>query len=446
MGLRTAAELAAKVRSGELGPVEVVSAALSRIEQARAELGAFVTVRREAALAEAWELAARPDLAELPLAGVPVTIKDNIEVAGEPSRFGSLASSDAPAAADHELVRRLRAAGAVVVALTTLPELGLWPFTDAPGQTTRNPWDLSRSPGGSSGGAAASVAAGLVPIAHGNDGGGSLRIPAANCGLFTIKPGSSLTTPPGKKAGWGGLVADGAFTTTVADGALALSVLADRPELASPVEPRELKIGVDLRSASPLAPVDPAWKQAVSATAAALVKLGHQVTTARLAYPANPWVPLSRWFGGAAEDAQRYDWSQLQPRTRTHVRIGKTVNRFGLVSGSEKLRSGMERAFEGFDVVITPTLARNSPQADGWSQRPWAQNWWASVRYAPYCIYWNILDWPAASVPSGLHPRTKTPLATQLIARPGQEELLLGLAAQLERLRPWPRVAPAFDQ
>jgi amidase len=182
MTLPTAVESAAAVRSGALTAVDATRAALARIERGTG-LGAFQVVRAEKALAEAAEVDARIDRPLLPLAGVPIAIKDNIPVAGEPMRDGSAATDSAAQSADHEIVARLRAAGAVVVGITRVPELCVFGTTDSVYGTTRNPWNVKRTSGGSSGGSAAAVASGQVPFAHGNDGMGSVRIPAANCGL-----------------------------------------------------------------------------------------------------------------------------------------------------------------------------------------------------------------------------------------------------------------------
>ncbi|CAM5373276.1 Glutamyl-tRNA(Gln) amidotransferase subunit A, chloroplastic/mitochondrial [Streptomyces violaceorubidus] len=186
---RTAVEIAAAVREKRATPREVVAEHLARIERLDGRVGAFRAVRAQAALAEAEEVAARGDLGELPLAGVPVAVKDNLAVRGESTRVGSAATPHTPADADHVTVARLRAAGAVVVGLTNVPELCVFGTTEGVLGTARNPWDPARSAGGSSGGSAAAVAAGMVPLALGNDGMGSLRIPAANCGLVALKPG-----------------------------------------------------------------------------------------------------------------------------------------------------------------------------------------------------------------------------------------------------------------
>jgi amidase len=189
-------------------------------------------VRGQAALAEAAAVDARPDRPGLALAGVPVAVKDNIAVTGEPMRVGSQASLAGPRTRDHLVVARLRAAGAVVVGVTRMPELAVWAFTDGRFGMARNPWDLSRTCGGSSGGSAAAVAAALVPLAHGNDGLGSIRVPAAACGLVGVKPGFGVV-PAGPGADvWCSMGENGPIATTVADAALGLSVMAGNPALA----------------------------------------------------------------------------------------------------------------------------------------------------------------------------------------------------------------------
>src|SRR4051794_4071347 len=246
-----ATEIAARVRAGELTAVDVVRAHLRHLVEGDPRLGAFRVVRTRAALAEAAAVDASPRRAQLPLAGVPVAIKDNIAVAGEVATDGSAAHHPAPATADHPVVARLREAGAVVVGITRVPELCLYPATDGPGTVTRNPWDTARSPAGSSGGSAAAVAAGIVPLAQGNDGMGSLRLPAAACGLVTLKPGSGVVPAEIGADSWSGMGENGVLATTVADLALGSAVLAGEPpaELTAPTRP--LRVAVSTRSPLP---------------------------------------------------------------------------------------------------------------------------------------------------------------------------------------------------
>ncbi len=448
MTLRTASETAAAVRAGDLSATDSVAVALGRIAAHDAKVGAMQVVRAERALAEAAQVAARADLAELPLAGVPVVIKDNVSVAGEPMRDGSLATSAAPRPADHPVVKRLRDAGAVVVGLSRVPELCIFGATDSPFGVARNPWDVTRTPGGSSGGSAAAVAAGMVPLGHGNDGMGSIRIPAACCGLVGLKPGHGVV-PSGLGANsWYDMAENGPLATTVADAALMLSVLAGEPGYATVREPdRPLRIGWSLRSPVAVSRLDDAWADGVRLTAEALADAGHVVEEAPFPYPLNAGPALMRWFGGASFDADGLDRKAMERRTRMHVRLGDVVRRLDLVKESQKAAwtEQAEAYFRRYDVLLTPTLAQPPISSQEWGRGSWARSIWANARYAPYPAPWNVLGWPGVSVPSGIHPEAGTPLGVQLVSPPGGEVVLLGLAAQLEARRPWPRVAPGYD-
>jgi amidase len=442
----TALEIAAAVKSGALTPGDVTAAVLKAIEAGDGRLGAFQVVRADAAVAEAAELTGRADLATLPLAGVPVAVKDNVPVAGEPMRDGSASTSAEPQPADHEVVRRLRAAGAVVVGLTKVPEFCVFGATDSTFGITRNPWDLSRTPGGSSGGSAAAVAGGLVPIALGNDGLGSIRIPAACCGLFGIKPGFGVVPSGLGNNAWYDMAENGPLATTVADAALMLAVLAERPGLAEVAEPdRPLRIAVSLRSPVSGVRSDLEHLRAVVRTARRLEAAGHEISRVDPPYPANPAPALARWFGGASFDADGLDRSLFDPAVRRHVSIGDTVRRRGLVRDDDRVafRAALAEFFASYDVLLTPVLASPPLAAVRWGERPWPKVAAANARFAPFSAPWNLAQYPAASVPAGLHPTEGTPLSVQLVAPDGGESRLLGLAAQIERLAPWPRTAHA---
>ncbi|MDQ1203472.1 amidase [Rhodococcus sp. SORGH_AS_0303] len=437
----TATSIADDVRNGRVQPAAVAREALDRIAARNDDLHAFVVVRPDEVLREADAIAVRADLRALPLAGVPVAIKDNVPVTGYPMRNGSLATSDTPAAADHPVVARLRGAGAVVVGLTSVPELCLWGATDGADGIARNPWNRDLTPGGSSGGAAAAVSSGMVPVAHGNDGMGSIRIPAANCGLVGIKPGLGLVPSELGNGSWFGMSENGPLTTTVADAALLLSVMADDPDLAYVDAPETTRIGVAVESPSPVVRVDPHFRQAALDVARELERIGHRTSTAALPYPASPLGQLARWTAGGAADAAGLDVSALQKRTRRHIAVGRRAARFVRPSQTETLTRRMRSYFESLDVVLTPALAAPPIRADRWSERGWAANMAANIRYAPFAAPWNLLGWPAVSVPAGLHPESGTPLAVQLAGPPGSERRLLALAAQIEQHRPWPRTA-----
>ncbi|MFE4575950.1 amidase [Streptomyces chartreusis] len=439
---RTATEIAAAVREKRATPREVVAEHLARIERLDGGIGAFRVVRTEAALAEADEVGSRGDLAELPLAGVPVAVKDNLAVRGESKRVGSAATPDTPSAEDHVTVARLRAAGAVVVGLTNVPELCVFGTTEGVHGTARNPWDTSRTAGGSSGGSAAAVAAGMVPIALGNDGMGSLRIPAANCGLVTIKPGTGVVPAGVSDGDWFGMSENGPLATTVEDARLMLSVLADT-EVVRPDTPCTYRIAVSLRSPIAGVAVSKPYASAAREAAGLLIKAGHQVRRADPPYPMSLGVTsLTHWTAGTAVDAQGLDARRLTRRTRVHAAVGKRfVDRARAGASREELRRRLEPFFDEYDVLLTPALARRSPRSEPWHERGWLRNIMANTNYSPLTPPWNLTGWPAMAVPLGTLP-SGAPTAVQLVGRPGSEAELLALAERMEELRPWRRTAP----
>lgn len=447
----TVVESADAVRNGRTTARALTEQALARIAARDADIRAFQVVRGERALAEADEVDRRADLATLPLAGVPIAVKDNVPVAGEPMRVGSEASDPAPQTADHPVVTRLRAAGAVVVGLTSVPELCVFGATDSAFGITRNPWNLSRTPGGSSGGSAAAVAGGMVAGAHGNDGMGSIRIPAACCGLVGIKPGSGVVPSELGNGSWFGFAENGPLTTTVADAALLLSVFAGDPALASAaeLEPSGLRVAVSVGAPSPATPVDPLFADAARRAGALLGRVGHRVSEKELRQP----VPLSLaalgvWFAGTEMDARLLlDRGRLERRVARHAAAGRAVLRAGRPRDADReaWRSIVGRFFADVDVLVTPGLAQVPLPAVRWGRRGWLQNMRASSSYAPFGQPWNFAGWPAMAVPAGVHPGRGTPLSVQLVAPPGNEARLLAVAAQLERLAPWPRVAPYYS-
>ncbi len=446
MDAQTAAEIAAAVRKGDLTARAATEQALGRIEERDGAIGAFQEVRVFKALREADAVDARADRSELALAGVPIAIKDNLPVEGEPMRTGSAGSSPVPQVKDHEIVRRLRDAGAVVVGLTRVPELCVFGATDSTFGITHNPWDPSRTPGGSSGGSAAAVAAGMVAVAHGNDGLGSIRIPAACCGLVGIKPGLGVVPADLGNGSWFDMSENGPLATTVEDCALVLSVLAGRPELATLGDHRGARIALSTKVPAPGIPLDRHWAAVVRETGELLRQVGYLVAQADPAYgqftaPSE----IVRWVAGTELDARLLsDRSKLQTRTRRHAAAGRAAIRLGLPreQGRARWRRAAEAFFADHDVLITPTLAQPAIEAKAWGERGWLSNVIANVRYAPFAGPWNLAGWPAMAVPAGLHPNGM-PLSVQLVARPGGEALLLSVARQLEVLRPWQRTAPA---
>jgi amidase len=445
-----ASVIAAGVRSGELSAVEVVRAHLAHLADVEPRIGAFRVVRAEAALAEAAEVDARPDRASLPLAGVPVAVKDNVGVAGETVTDGCAAAVQ-HADADHEVVARLRAAGAVVVGITRVPELCLYAATDGPGTVTRNPWDTALSPAGSSGGSAAAVAAGAVPLAHGNDGMGSLRLPAAACGLVTLKPGRGVL-PGGIGADdWSGMAVNGVLATTVADVVLGTAVLAGEEPVPPPDPGRPLRIAVARRSPVPGAGPDAEARAAVDRTVRLLRGAGHLVVGREPVVPPGAALGgVARWLAGAEDDASALglDRAALQPRSRTHARLGRLVRRAGLVrpATAERFRERTAAWFaeHGLDVLLTPIVNGPPLPARPWHERGFLANVAANTRWAPWAAPWNLAGVPAVVLPVGTRAEG-TPLAVQLVGPPGSETRLLWLAGELERRQPWRRHAPVFD-
>ncbi|WP_369253059.1 amidase [Geodermatophilus amargosae] len=450
-----ASVIAAGVRSGELSAVDVVRAHLAHLAEVEPRIGAFRVVRTEAALAEAAAVDADPRRGTLPLAGVPVAVKDNVAVAGEVATDGCAASGAGPADADHEVVARLRAAGAVVVGITRVPELCLYAATDGPGTVTRNPWDTARSPAGSSGGSAAAVAAGVVPLAHGNDGMGSLRLPAAACGLVTLKPGRGVL-PGGIGADdWSGMAVNGVLATTVDDVALGTAVLAGATsalDWSGPSDPgRPLRIAVARRSPVPGAGPDGPARSAVERTVRMLRGAGHVVVEREPVVPPGAALgAIARWLAGAEDDAASLgvDRAALQPRSRTHARLGRLARRAGLVrpATAERFRERTAAFFaeNDLDVLLTPITNGPPLPARPWHERGFLANVTANARWAPWASPWNLAGVPAVVLPAGTRPEGH-PLAVQLVGPPGSETRLLWLAGELERRAPWRRHAPVFD-
>jgi amidase len=441
----------------ETTSVELVDAALGRIDAAQDELCAFRVVRHDAARAEAAAADARRAAGEDgPLLGVPIAVKDDTDVAGETTAFGCAGTWE-PVTEDAEVVRRLRAAGAVIVGKTTTSELGQWPWTETPSVgVTRNPWHTEHTPGGSSGGSAAAVAAGLVPVALGSDGAGSVRIPAAWTHLVGIKPQRGrVSTWPDPEA-FNGLTCNGPLARTVADAALLLDVARgnhpgdrhqppahDTPyaEVARRADPGQLRIGLSFRIPFSGAParLDSQVRAAVQRLAGVLEGLGHAVVEAEPRYGliGIPFMPRST-VGVADWVARTPDPSQLDPRTRANARTGRLLKPLlGAARAVEPvLRRRIGAVFNDVDVVLAPTTARPAPRigaAEGLGE--WGTDK-LMVGHAPYAWPWNVLGWPGVNVPAGL-TREGLPVGAQLLGPANSEPRLIALAAQLEASERW---------
>ncbi len=437
-GVGTAIQIAADVRAGRRSPRDVLESCLARIDASDSTLGAFQVVDAEAARREADAVAGRPDLADLALAGVPVVIKDNVDVAGLPTRHGSAATSPQARTADDLLVTRLRAAGAVVVGKARLPELAIWGFTESRAYgTTCNPRDLTRNAGGSSGGSAAAVAAGFAPIALGSDGGGSLRIPAANCGVIGFKPSRGLVPlAGGLDDHWFGCSVFGPVARTVADAALALDVLAGTNRFRDPRPPaQQLRVATSLRSPSPIGRADAVARRSLAVAAERARAAGHHVVAASPPYPlelVNIWV--RRWLAGIATDVRQLELpvSQLEPRTRVMVAKGERLLRRGKPrrTDAEAWINRVLGWFNDFDVLLSPVIAAPAPAA-GWANDVgYLRAYLNGARCVPYTQAWNVAGFPALSLP--ISESNQRPGAVQIVAPLGADATVLSLALQLE--------------
>lgn len=450
------AETVAATTAGTLTARAAVDAALARITALDADLNAMSVVLADRARADADALDAGAERG--PLFGVPLVIKEEVDVEGCVTTFGGDANRT-PAAADAELVRRLRAAGAVVVGKTTMPEFGAFPYTESASRGyTRNPWDRRRTPGGSSGGTAVAVATGMVPVGIGGDGGGSIRIPSACCGLFGLKPQRGRVTTAPHPHLWWALGTAGPLTRTVLDSALVYDVLrgnvAGDLYTAGPTgsfaeaarrEPGRLRIGWSTKAVSLGVRPDPAHVRAVQETARLLREQGHDVREVDPHYPDPTGAFIPQFFAGIrAEADQMEDFDRLERRTRQTYRLGSWVTprvRDWALRQTEKVAARANRVFDDVDVLLTPAIAHRPPQVGILDRRGTVRSSLASLPAIAYAALWNVAGNPAASVPCGLAD-DGLPLAVQLVGPTDGEEVLLSLAAQLERVRPWPLVAP----
>ncbi|HST40793.1 MAG TPA: amidase [Conexibacter sp.] len=455
-------ELAALVRTGEISASELVGASLERIEALDGEINAFTHVDAEGALATAGAIKADDPR---PFAGVPIAIKDNRPVAGMPITMGAKLIQGVVPPFDAVFVQRLRAAGFVIVGKTALPEFGILPSTESVRNgPTRNPWDLSRTPGGSSGGAGAAVAAGMVPIAHGNDGGGSIRIPAACCGLVGLKPSRGrITLAPIEGESF--LVTDGVLTRTVAESAALLDLLAgpapgDASWAPPPSEPfaqtaarapGRLRIGVTMKPPLTETEIDPLAVQAVEEAVALLRELGHEVEEIDppWAVPGlldlfgaafGPAVAAGIVFAGtiagrepAADDMEALSWL-LWERAQ---RLG-SAHYIAAIGQLQALARTLVTATAAYDAVLTPSLAQRPVPIgtlSGAAPDP-AATFRRSGEFTPFTSIANVTGQPAISVPL-CHGADGLPTGVHFFGRPAQEGPLLALAAQLEAARPW---------
>jgi amidase len=453
------------VRAGEVSPKELVQLSLDRIARLDPELNSFRKVFAEKALLEAEQAEARlKGGEERPLLGVPIAIKDEVNVAGEINTHGTDGFSE-PARDDCEMVRRLREAGAIVLGLTLLPEMAICGFSEsATYGVTRNPWNPQRTPGGSSGGSASAVAAGLVPIASAGDGAGSIRIPAASCGLFGLKPSRGRISLAPNLEGWGGLAVEGCVSRSVLDTALWLDVVSggsreaeaplppERPFVeAAKTPPGKLKVAWSTSPPRAAAPptVDDNAKGSVVDAVELLSGLGHDVSRRDPDWGNIGNNITGRFLGGVSRTVKEVPHPErLESRTRGFGRLGGILPDGLYEKARGEGRAGdaarVNALFDDFDVLVTPVMGGTALPIRRWEGKGALQTVLGMSRFYPYCVPWNHLGNPAMAVPAGFSAEGM-PLSVQVIGRRGEEATLLSLAAQLEAERPWADSRPPIS-
>ncbi|WP_262698768.1 MULTISPECIES: amidase [Streptomyces] len=454
------------VRRGEVSPRELVEAAIGRIEETDPRLNAITHRRYERALAEADRV--RRDA---PFAGVPTLTKSLSDSEGDPANFGCawVAGHGRVAREDAVVNRRLKEAGFIVVGQTSAPEFGLLSVSESRVHgVTRNPWRTDLTPGGSSGGASASVAAGMVPVAQGGDGGGSIRMPAAFCHLVGLKPSAGrVSAGPGRPSRWGHSV-PAVVTRTVRDTAAVLDAVSGGApgDLGGPAplppggltamagrDPGRLRVGVLAHAPEHTPQVVAAVREAVLDTARILERLGHEVEEAHPTPMLDPRC-LTAFFDALSvtaaqgvealvrEFGEEPGPGDLDPVTWFWVRRGREITGLELADAlvwQSGLRAAMARWWQEFDLLLSPVFA-TPPKPVGW---PWREpdGLQRSVDVLAFTAPFNTTGQPAIAVPAAL-TESGTPIGVQLAAAYGREDLLVCVAAQLEAERPWASLRP----
>ncbi len=463
-GIAKQAEL---IAASEVSSRELVDVYLERIERFNPALNAFRVVFKERARMEADQADARRRAGNergggtgRPLLGVPIAVKEEQDVAGELTTCGTNAYGE-PAKADSEIVRRARAAGAIVIGKTQMPELGAFPWTDSPTWgVTRNPWELQHSPGGSSGGSAAAVAAGLVGAALAGDGGGSIRIPSAFSGLFGCKTQWGRVPLAPQAGAWHGLVVYGVLTRSVRDSALFYDAIADGPaDPDTPVVPpssfldalgqaRPLKIALATKlPPSPLTKLHAENRAALEETAALLRDLGHEVNEHEVDHgqlaPAGEFTVVYLRSVYETVSALAHP-ERVERRIAALARIGGMIPQGVLdwaLGRRAQYTARLNEPLADHDVLLTPVTPTPAPKIGAREGRGWLRTSIEASATVPYVACWNFTGQPACSVPAGFDA-DGLPRAVQLVGRPNDEATLVALAAQIEAERPWTQDRP----
>ena len=447
-------ELRDLVRKKEVRPREVAEFFLSRIEKLNPNLGAFMTVTADRAFADASRLEKMnaADAAELPLFGVAYSLKDLLWTKDVRTTFGSKNYENWHAPADAELAVRLANSGGILLGKTTTPEFGLRPTTeDGLCPPARNPWNLEHTAGGSSGGSACAVAAGLHPVAQGSDGGGSVRIPAACCGLVGIKPSRGrITRAPQDGESWAGLSTTGPIARTVRDAALMLDAMAGMmpgdPYAAQPparpfveevtAHPKKLRLAVINHSA--LGPVDAETLAALESACGVFREMGHRIELLTL----DPGAQLSQYarviVGASVSALNIPNPDLLEPVARGTYEWGAKISAadyIRAITGMHNTSREIIHALMPYDALLAPTLTRPAVRLGTLPSNPDTA---ADEIYGwiAFTFPFNSTGQPAISLPNGFS-KAGLPLALQIVGRPGDEAGIIALAAEFERARPW---------
>jgi amidase len=446
-----ASQQARMLADGTITAPALLDVYLERIGRLDPELRSYRVVLADSAREAAAAAQARLDDGErLPLLGVPIAIKDDVDVAGEVTTYGSAAHGPARTQ-DAEVVRLLREAGAVIIGKTTVPEMMVWSFTETlTFGVTRNPWNTDYTPGGSSGGSGAAVAAGLASMALGSDGMGSIRIPSTWCGLFGIKPQRDRVPLAPHDDAWNGLSVNGPMARTVEDAALFLDVTAPGNGFVAAAKrpPGQLRIALSTKVPPLLtARVGGAQRTAVEEAGALLRELGHEVITRDPDYPRSAVYghALPRYFRGVYDDVKMLPHSErLDARTRAFARIGGlfTDRRMNAIRCAEsQVAERVQSIFDDVDVVITPGTATGPSRIGAYQRRGAISTLTLVSQRVPFQAMFNVTGQPAAVVPWGFDVKG-VPTSVQLVGRPFDEATLLSLGAQIEKARPWAQRRP----
>ena len=457
----TLTDLLYQLASGEVTAIELTRRTLHAIEASQPTLNAFRVILTESALAGAAQADRRRAAGdEAPLLGIPIAVKDDVDVAGVPTSFGA-AGPIRPATQDAEVVRRLKAAGAVIVGKTNTCELGQWPFTSGPAfGHTRNPWSRKHTPGGSSGGSAAAVAAGLVTAAIGSDGAGSIRIPAAWTHLVGIKPQRGrISTWPLPEA-FNGITVNGVLARTVADAALVLDAASGNVE-GELHRPPPLKVADSVGTApGPLtialstrfpytgfhAKLHPEIRAACESVGRQLELLGHRVIHGNPDYGLQlSWNFLARSTSGLLPWAEHLGREVIfDNRTKSNMALGRLLSESVLRSARAQEVADQQRVgsiFDIVDVVLAPTTATPPPLLHTFDKLGGLATDRTMIKACPVTWPWNLLGWPSINVPAGF-TTPGLPIGVQLMGPANSEGLLVSLAAELEGVIGWSSKQP----